>query len=66
MQLKQALALHGYTVVDFYNRLARRYVVTYQQIARYCRCDNRSHLDPVIWSWIMGELKEMGVEWSGR
>ena len=66
MQLKQALSLHGYKVVDLFRRLEKKCVVNYQQIAMYCRCSNRSRHDPLVWAWIMDELKEMGVTWIER
>lgn len=66
MQLRQALTQYGYKVVDLFRRLELKHNVNYQQIAMYCRCNNRSRHDPVVWKWIMDELKEMGVTWIER
>lgn len=66
MQLKQALALKGYTVRDLYEKMSKQYLVNYQIIAKYCRCNNRLRLDKTMWSWIDKTLKEMEVEWNER
>ena len=66
MQLKEALRLKGYKVKDLYERMAKRYVVSYSTIARYCRCDNFLEFNRVIWSWMREILKEMEVEWDGK
>lgn len=65
MQLKEALRLKGYKIRDLYERMIKRYAVSYPTVARYCRCCNRLEFDRVIWSWIMETLKEMEVEWDG-
>lgn len=63
MQLKQVLAAKGYSVRQFWDVMTKDYLLTYQQVARFCRCNNRTKGDPLIWKWIDEKLAELEVNW---
>lgn len=64
MQLKTILKQKGYKVKDLYDRVSLKRLVSYQMIAKYCRCINKNGWEPRLQAAIESCLAEMGVEWS--
>jgi len=66
-QLKNALAKKGFRVKDLHERINRKYAMSYDKVARYCRCCRRVRLytnSTEEWSIIDDCLKEMEVHWN--
>ena len=63
MQLLTALHAAGYTVVDLYERVNRKYAIDYQKVAKYCRCFDRGAFKKEVWDRIDKCLREMEVNW---
>lgn len=63
MQLKTALKIAGYTVINLTDRLQKRYAIGYKTVCKYARCYNRNYGDPIVWKFIDECLAEIGVKW---
>lgn len=64
MQLKLALQAKGITERRFWDIVADRYLISYQNVSRYCRFPYRRQVPEEILNVFDPVLKKLGVEWN--